>query len=173
MLTKFKLIRRRTGEGRKEIAGYDLVIVKARYQGRDSLYLYVCLKIFHSKTIFISVKINHFSISHVHSLIFNPPTTSISNSFSVSLPWIHCNKAKFYLCRMQIPTSEYKLQPLKIGTQMVKNLPAMRKTQVRSLGWGRSPGEGNGNALQYSCPENPMNKRAWQATIHGAAKSQT
>ena len=100
MLTKFKLIRRRTGEGRKEIAGYDLVIVKARYQGRDSLYLYVCLKIFHSKTIFISVKINHFSISHVHSLIFNPPTTSISNSFSVSLPWIHCNKAKFYLCRM-------------------------------------------------------------------------
>ena len=129
MLTKFKLIRRQIGEGKKETAGYDLVIVKARYQGKDSLYLYVCLKIFHSKTIFnISVKIHHFSISHVHSLIFNPPTTSISNRSSVPLPWIHCNKAKSYLCRVYILTSEYKLQPLKIRPQMVKNLPAMRET---------------------------------------------
>ena len=39
-------------------------------------------------------------------------------------------------------------------------------------GLGRSPGEGNGNPLQYSCPENPMNREAWQATVHGVAKSQ-
>ena len=38
---------------------------------------------------------------------------------------------------------------------------------------GRSPGEGNGNPLQYSCLENPMDRGAWQATVHGAAKSQT
>ena len=38
---------------------------------------------------------------------------------------------------------------------------------------GRSPGEGNGNALQYSCLENPMDGRTWQATVHGVAKSQT
>ena len=38
---------------------------------------------------------------------------------------------------------------------------------------GRSPGEGNGNPLQYSCLENPMDKGDWQATVHGAAKSQT
>ena len=38
---------------------------------------------------------------------------------------------------------------------------------------GKSPGEGNGNPLQYSCLENPMDKGAWQATVHGAAKSQT
>ena len=37
----------------------------------------------------------------------------------------------------------------------------------------RSPGEGNGNPLQYSCLENPMNGRAWLATVHGVAKSQT
>ena len=40
-------------------------------------------------------------------------------------------------------------------------------------GSGRSPGEGNGNPLQYSCLENPMDGRAWWATIHGVAESQT
>ena len=40
-------------------------------------------------------------------------------------------------------------------------------------GWRRSPGEGNGNPLQYSCLENPMDRGAWRATVHGVAKSQT
>ena len=37
----------------------------------------------------------------------------------------------------------------------------------------RSPGGGHGNPLQYSCPENPMDRGAWQATVHGVAKSYT
>ena len=40
-------------------------------------------------------------------------------------------------------------------------------------GSGRSPGEGNGNPLQYSCLENPLDRGAWQATVHGVAKSRT
>ena len=40
-------------------------------------------------------------------------------------------------------------------------------------GSGRSPGEGNGNPLQYSCPENPMDSGAWRATVHRVAKSRT
>ena len=40
-------------------------------------------------------------------------------------------------------------------------------------GSGRAPGEGNGNPLQYSCLENPMDGGAWWATVHGVAKSQT
>ena len=50
---------------------------------------------------------------------------------------------------------------------------------VGDSGWipgsGRSPGEGNGNPLQYSCLENPMDREAWGATVHGVAnaKSQT
>ena len=40
-------------------------------------------------------------------------------------------------------------------------------------GLGRYPREGNGNPLQYSCLENPMDIGAWWATIHGVAKSQT
>ena len=48
---------------------------------------------------------------------------------------------------------------------------------VRDLGsipgLGRSPGEGDGNPLQYSCLENPMDRGAWWATVHGVAKTDT
>ena len=40
-------------------------------------------------------------------------------------------------------------------------------------GLGRSPGEGNGNPLQYSCLENPMDGGAWQAPVHRVAESST
>ena len=57
--------------------------------------------------------------------------------------------------------------------QMVKNPPAMRETWLQPLGLGRSPAGGSGNPLQYSCLENPMDRGAWQATVHGVTKSQT
>ena len=57
--------------------------------------------------------------------------------------------------------------------QRLKRLPPMWETWVRSLGQEDLPGEGNGNPVQYSCLENPMNRGAWQATVHGVAKSQT
>ena len=50
---------------------------------------------------------------------------------------------------------------LSLVAQMVKHLPAMRETRVQSLGWEDSPGEGNGNLLQYPCLENPMDRGAW------------
>ena len=59
---------------------------------------------------------------------------------------------------------------------MVKNLPgkAGAAEDVRSLpGSGRSPGGGNGNPLQYSRLENPMDRGAWQAIVHWVRKSQT
>ena len=59
---------------------------------------------------------------------------------------------------------------------MVKNQPANAGDtgDMGSIpGSGRSPGGGNGNALQYSCLENPMDRGAWWATVHGVAKSQT
>ena len=49
----------------------------------------------------------------------------------------------------------------------------MQEAWARSLGWKYSPGGGHGNPLQYSCLENPMERGAWQATVHGVAKSQT
>ena len=59
---------------------------------------------------------------------------------------------------------------------VVKNLPA-NAGDIRDVGLipgsGRSPGGGHGNALQYSCLENPMDKGAWLATVHRIAKSWT
>ena len=50
---------------------------------------------------------------------------------------------------------------------MVKNLPAMQETQVRTLGQEDSPGEMNGYLLQCACLENPMDRGTWQVIVHG------
>ena len=58
---------------------------------------------------------------------------------------------------------------------VVKNLP-VNTGDIRDAGlipgWERSPGGGHGSPLQYSCLENPMDRGACQATVHGDAKSQ-
>ena len=54
---------------------------------------------------------------------------------------------------------------------MVKHLSAYNVGDPGSIsGLGRSPGEGNGKPLQYSCLGNPMDREAWKATVLGAAK---
>ena len=77
---------------------------------------------------------------------------------------------KFYKVRL-INTAAAMSSP---GATVVKNLPAnagdMRETGSVP-GSERSPGEGNGNALQYSCLESLMDRGAWWATVHGVAKS--
>ena len=57
--------------------------------------------------------------------------------------------------------------------QQIKNPSAIQEAQVWSLGRRRSPGGGHSNPLQYSCLENPVDRGAWWATVHGVAKSQT
>ena len=64
------------------------------------------------------------------------------------------------------------------GGAAVKNLPASAGEgdtgDAGSIpGLGRSPGEGNGNPLQYSCLQNPVDRGAWLATVCGVIKSQT
>ena len=60
--------------------------------------------------------------------------------------------------------------------QVVKNL-SPNAGDIRDAGWiprsGRSPGGGHGNPLQYSCLENPMDRRAWWAIVPKATKSRT
>ena len=67
----------------------------------------------------------------------------------------------------------------KAASQMepvVKNPPA-NAGELRDAssipGSGRSPGGGNGTPLQYSCPENPMDRGVWWATVHGVTESDT
>ena len=62
-----------------------------------------------------------------------------------------------------------------LGGSVVKN-PTVNAGDIRDVGsipgWGRSPG-GNGNPLQYYCLENPMDREAWQATVHGVTMNWT
>ena len=61
-------------------------------------------------------------------------------------------------------------------SQLVKNLPVNAgdsRDKCSIPGLGRCPGEGNGNSLQYSCLENPMDREAWRATVHGVTKCGT
>ena len=57
------------------------------------------------------------------------------------------------------------------GDSVVKNPPGNAGYASLIPGSGRSPGEGNGNPLQDSCLENPMDREAWWATVHGVTKS--
>ena len=54
---------------------------------------------------------------------------------------------------------------------MVRNPSVSAGDMALIPGLGRSPGGGNGNPLLYSCVGNPMDKGAWQATVHGVTKS--
>ena len=62
------------------------------------------------------------------------------------------------------------------GGSVVKNPPSnsgVPGDEGLTPEMGRPPGGGNGNPLQYSCLENPIDRGAWQATVHGVTKSQT
>ena len=59
------------------------------------------------------------------------------------------------------------------GGSVVKNPPANKGDSGSISELGRSPGGGNGNPLQYSCLENPMDRGAWRAAVHGVPKSRT
>ena len=59
------------------------------------------------------------------------------------------------------------------GSFMVRNSPANAGDTGSIPGSERSPGEGNGNPLQYSCLENSMKRGTWWDTVHGVTKSQT
>ena len=69
------------------------------------------------------------------------------------------------------------LLTIELPRQLVVKNPPAHAGDIRDVGsipgLGRSPGGGHGNPLQYSCLENPMDRGAWQATIHRVAMSQT
>ena len=56
------------------------------------------------------------------------------------------------------------------GGSVIKNLPANAGDVGLIPGLGRSPGEENGNPLQYSCLKNSMDRGAWRATVHGVTR---
>ena len=84
---------------------------------------------------------------------------------------------KIQLSIHQIPIHQSFIQeaftgclPISLVAQTVKNPPRNAQDAGSIPGLGKSPGEGNGNPLQYSCLENPMDKGAWWATVHSVAE---
>ena len=59
---------------------------------------------------------------------------------------------------------------MSVVAQRLKHLPGLQESRGSIPGSGRAPGEGNGNPLQCSCLENPMEGGAWWATVHGVGK---
>ena len=74
---------------------------------------------------------------------------------------------------LKVVESRLQQKETQVVVQVVKNLPAMQKTRVRFLGREDPLEKGNGYPLQYSCLENPMDRGAWWATVHGVTKSRT
>ena len=84
------------------------------------------------------------------------------------------NHSMVYSFSIAAITQYHKLSGLEgfLGGSVVKNPPANNEARVGSLGQ-EDPGEGNGNPLQYSCLDNPMDRGARRATVSGVTKSQT
>ena len=58
-----------------------------------------------------------------------------------------------------------------VGTDFISEVGGLKFSYASSIPeLGRAPGEGNGNQLQYSCLENPIDRGAWQSTVHGVTK---
>ena len=74
----------------------------------------------------------------------------------------HTNKSQLYFCILGMNNWNLKLNPL------------ANTEDARAMSWisgsGKSSGEGNGSPLQYSCPENPVDRGAWSAAVHGVAR---
>ena len=91
------------------------------------------------------------SMSFPMSQLFASGVQSTGASASASVPSSECSG----LMSFRIDWFEYRAF---LVAQRLKHLPGMWETQLWSLGWEDSPREGNGNPLQYSCLENPMNR---------------
>ena len=108
------------------------------------------------------------------------PGRQIRENIQVSLSWQSLKQTCYVTggpCLEKIDLEGSKGSPGDSqGVLVVKNLPA-NAGDIRDTGsipgLGRSTGKGHGNPLQYSCLENPMDRGAWWATVHGVAKSRT
>ena len=96
------------------------------------------------------------------------------NDFLRSSLWDQCSQKFFQLYKSHQCTNHFRrFECLFPGGSQVKVSACNAGDLGLIPGSGRSPGEGNGTPLQYSCLENPMDRGAWWATVHGVAKSQT
>ena len=127
--------------------------------------------------IMVTVADAHFSKSHFRAQILSlvKKKDSISNvPCGSSLPSVVFEKTllKYSSLNNHVSLSSKKMVSIKLPWWLIRQRICLQCGRLGSiLGSGRSPGEGHGNPLQYSCLENPMNRGAWQATVHGVARA--
>ena len=106
----------------------------------------------------------------IHQIYKNKCKTMFTEAF------ITTQKNKLHFFCLVYQQQEHFLQGTSLVFPVVKNLPT-NAGDIRDVGsnpgWRRSPGEGNGNPLQYSRLESPMDRGSWWATVHGVLKSRT
>ena len=117
------------------------------------------------KTAFINTKTHRHT--HTHTPKQLPAPHHIPEIKVTAISSIHSFKTRH---KYNLPFCFFGAS---LVAQRLKHLPVMRETWVWSLGQKDSPGEGNGNPLQYSCLENPMDGGTWWTTVHGVAESDT
>ena len=102
--------------------------------------------------------------------VLSPPSPSFPCP-SVSLPgtWLALLSLNFPFLLLLFPLLLMGFP----GGSVIKNLPPNAGDKSSIPGLGRVPGEGNGSPLQYSCLGNPMDRGAWQVTVHGVPKNRT
>ena len=100
-----------------------------------------------------------------------------SSTLALKIPWTEELGAGYYTWgRKELGTTEklhFHFHIFYWASQValvVKNSPANAGDPSSIRGSGRSPGEGNSNPLQYSCLENPIDRGAWWATLHGVTR---
>ena len=108
--------------------------------------------------------------SSLHYLLQGPSIQITAKVASLSTYKILCYS--FHIEKQQDQRNTHFKTAPPAAAQMVKDLPAVQETQAGSLG-REYPREGNGNPLQCSCLENPIDGGAWSATVHGVTKSCT
>ena len=105
-------------------------------------------------------------------------TCTHSSTWTRLLLWTACHKLNYFgsiylgFKKDQLHASIFAFQVVLVVKKLSANAGDIRNTGSIP-GWGRSPRKGNGSPLQYSCLENPVDRRARWATVHGVAKSQT
>ena len=83
---------------------------------------------------------------------------------------LHCFETIIYLFHCFAPLHHSSLEAGFPGGSVVENLPGGAEDVGSIPGLERSPGEGNGNPIQNSCLENPMDRGDWRAAVHGSLK---